>query len=184
MKRWCNKKWETVDNPTTILLEIIFQVCVQGMVVDSNDPDADSKKRLQGTYAEFLGLPFDIRAHNGLTFVVAHKHHGAQMRTGWPSDPTTLQERLDGDANNNILIETRTSNYLKNQFAESWYPILQRAVADIRMPLEYANEDLPMGPYNAWFERMDLQLLDDDDDEEDQDVGDEYEEDIDAEING
>ncbi|KAF3765331.1 hypothetical protein M406DRAFT_67786 [Cryphonectria parasitica EP155] len=44
------------------------------------------------------------------------RHHGKQMRPGWASTPCSLRDRING--NNNILIETRTSNFLKHNFAE------------------------------------------------------------------
>lgn len=73
---------------------------------------------MQAKYAEFLGLPLDIAYHSGLTFAVAHRVHGYyQMRTGWPLEPHTLQDRVDGL--NNIPNEARTTISFKTGFDET-----------------------------------------------------------------
>lgn len=83
------------------------------MVISAEDPDSKLKRDLRDKYTEFLGLPLDITYHNSLTFAVAHRVHGQQMLTGWRVDTTSLRARLDEDKNNNILIENRSSNYIR-----------------------------------------------------------------------
>jgi len=72
------------------------------------------------------------------------------MVTGWPLKPERLSDRIDED--NNILVETCTSNFLKSNFDESCYPSLRALVASIRIPEEYANSRLEIGPYDANLE--------------------------------
>lgn len=150
MTIWCNGKWVTVDDEVTIYLECIFQVCIRKMVVKDEDPEASLKRQLQSEYAEFLGLPLSRGKCNHLSFVVAHKHHGHQMRTGWPRRPKSFRDRINAD--NNILIETRASNFLKFKFAESYYPLLKQMVLDIDVPSSWANLDLQLSPYDARLE--------------------------------
>ncbi|KAH7129774.1 hypothetical protein B0J13DRAFT_610892 [Dactylonectria estremocensis] len=152
MRRHCNKFWLTEDTIITVFLECIFQVCVRKMFINDDDKNVDKKKRLQDKYAEFLGLPLHIDIHNPLTFAVAHRVHGYQMLTGWPTTslPQGLSDRKD--ERNNILIETRTSNYLKLGYDERWYPDLKALILEVEIPVELANEELIPSPLNPQFE--------------------------------
>lgn len=150
MRLKCNGYWITEDSPTTIFLECIFQVCINKMVIDKNDPDFDKKYKLQHKYAEFLGLPLHVEFYNPLTFAVAHRVHGYQMLTGWVPNPGGLSDR--NDDRNNILIETRTSNYLKANYPEQSYPALKSLMLDVRLPASLVNEQLTPSPYDPRFE--------------------------------
>lgn len=145
MKRHCNKKFETVDTSETIFLECVLQTSIKRMVVRDDDPDAKLKRDLQDKYAEFHQLPIVLESRNPLTMSIGKRHHNNQMVTGWPLCPTSLQQRLDADARNNILIESWASNFSKLDFAESTYPTIKQAVLDIDMPLSIANPDLDVG---------------------------------------
>ena len=146
MRMGCNKKWTTVDTVVTIFLECILQACLRWMVISDDDLEAELKRKLQAKYAEFLGLPMTFGRHNHLAFAVAHRVHGRQMVTGWPRHPTSLRQRLNADATNNILIETRASNFLKYNFAEYHYPQLQDLAREMKdIPLWMADEDLDLG---------------------------------------
>lgn len=147
MTRWCNKKWVTVETVITIFLECVLQVSLRLMVVRDDEPESERKRELQRKYAEFLGLPLSYGTVNHLAFVVAHRVHGYAMFTGWPVKPTSFRERLDNDEKNNILIETRSSNYLKMDFAEAYYPMLQQIVLDLDMPSDLADESGDMGEF-------------------------------------
>lgn len=68
-----------------------------------------------------------------------------------------LQHRIDAD--NNILIETRTSNFLKSNFAETYYLALKVPVSEIQLPLEIANKNLILSPYNPRLELNGLWLV-------------------------
>lgn len=120
------------------------------MKIDEKDPQHGEKTRLREKYAEFLSLPLAVDYHNPLTFVVAHRHHGRQMRTGWDSDAQSLQDRHD--ENNNILIETRSSNFFKWHFAESTYPVLKQMLGEVDIPLSIANPDLELSAVDSRFE--------------------------------
>lgn len=158
MANWCNRKWPTEETPITIFLECIFQVCVGGMIIDAND--TDTKRIMRAKYAEFLGLPLDIVFGNPLTFVVAHRVHGQQMRTGWPRHPTRLIDRID--ENNNILIETRSSNYFKHSFHEAYYQTLKDHLLNVQVPLEWADESIKPRPFDARLEIGHVEEMDED----------------------
>ncbi|KAH7469602.1 hypothetical protein IWW34DRAFT_849291 [Fusarium oxysporum f. sp. albedinis] len=152
MQHKCNKYWVTVDSLETIYLECVFQVCVGRMVIMTDDPDFEHKVVMKNKYSEFLGLPLDVEIRNPLTFVVAHRVHGRQMRTGWALDSQTLADR--DDSINNILIETRSSNFLKHNFAEADYPMLKKLVADVRMPLRLVDETIFPRPFDRQMETL------------------------------
>lgn len=139
---------------TTLLLslECIFQVCVGRMIISNDGKDSTVKREMQAKYTEFLGLPLDIEVVNPLTFVVAHRVHGFQIRMGWLLRPTSLKDRVDED--NNILIETRSSNYLKLNFSESWYPNLRDQILNINIPLKFADESINPRPVSARLEKL------------------------------
>lgn len=132
MRDACNGKWLTIDTPKTIFLECILQECLRKMFVSKSD--LDIKNALREKYKEFLGLPLDIHLKNPLTFAVSHRTHGKQMVIGWQPGMESLQDRLANDKSNNILIETRTSNFRKWKFDEAFYPTLQELVTHIKSP--------------------------------------------------
>lgn len=167
MKQFCNKWWLTVDTAATLFLECIFQVSVNGMVFSSESPDFEEKAALRLKYSEFLRLPLHIEPHNPLTFAIGHRIHGHQMRTGWRASPTSLRDRIDND--NNILIETRTSNYLKFDYSEAHYAEIKAMLLDIELPLEIANPNLTLSPYNRELEQLKSAVHVDDDDWEEED---------------
>ncbi|KAJ3527641.1 hypothetical protein NM208_g10599 [Fusarium decemcellulare] len=70
-----------------------------------------------------------------------------RMRTGWPRTPKTLRQRINGDRDNNILIETRSSNFLKHDYSEAFYPVLKDLVLGIPDPIEWANAEVIPSPY-------------------------------------
>lgn len=72
------------------------------------------------------------------------------MRTGWRANPTSLEDRVD--AENNILIETKSSNYYKHNYPELLYPLLKEIVLAIEIPLKYADEDLPVDEHDPCLE--------------------------------
>jgi hypothetical protein len=124
MKFYCNRHWVLIDNEITTALELLYQAYTD-----------------EEEYAEFLGLPLSVYTLSPLTISIAHKHHGRQMRTGWPENPTSLSDR-DNIANN-ILIESQFTNFLKRDFPESTYPDLQAIVASIEVPRKFYDPTLP-----------------------------------------
>ena len=85
-----------------------------------------------GGSEEFLSLPMCCAVRSPLRFSVAHKNHGQQMRTGWPSHPTSLADRKEED--NNLLVETWFSNALKNDTREKLYPVLRKYMKTLKIP--------------------------------------------------
>lgn len=72
------------------------------------------------------------------------------MATGWPLRPNHLSDRVD--ESNNILFETCTTNFIKWHYQESHYPSIRALIASIRVPDQYANARLEIGPYDASLE--------------------------------
>jgi hypothetical protein len=67
-----------------------------------------------------------------LKFSLGHRHHGFQMGTGWPLDPKSLSDREE--ALNNVLVESWSTNSMKVDLDESYYPFLKAMVADYKIP--------------------------------------------------
>lgn len=150
MEIWCNRHWETVDTAETIFLECIFQVSVRKMVISDNDPLGDMKRFHQSKYEELLGLPLVVGKRNGLQYSMAHRVHGMQMRTGWSQTPLSLIDR--DDAINNILVESRFTNFAKSNFPPSSYPEIQKCFLEIDMPRRLVQDVVPT-TFNSKLER-------------------------------
>jgi hypothetical protein len=80
---------------------------------------------------KLLGLPLTIYMRHPLKFSLGHRHHGFQMRTGWPLDPKSLSDREE--ALNNVLVESWSTNSIKVDLDESYYPLLKIMMADYKM---------------------------------------------------
>lgn len=83
------------------------------------------------------------------------------MRTGWPRYPTQLADRID--ENDNILVETRSSNYFKSNYHESYYQALKNQLLNLQIPLEWADESIEPRPFNTRPEIVYVEGLDDGD---------------------
>ncbi|KAF4458750.1 hypothetical protein FALBO_14504 [Fusarium albosuccineum] len=95
-------------------------MCVGRMTIKADDEEGMEKNTFQSKYAEFLELPHDIRLQTPLTFVVVHRVHEYQMSTRWPRAHKTLRQRIKGDCDDNILIETRSNNFSKRNYSEAF----------------------------------------------------------------
>lgn len=135
----CNGLDDTVDEPADILIEIIFISCVNICTPADGFWSKGEKEHFKVKYAEFLGLPMNAAVMDPLCFSVSHRLHGQQMRTGWENGATTLSGR--SDARNNILVETRTSNYLKHNFAGDTYEMLKQMIREIKLPVSWYDPD-------------------------------------------
>jgi hypothetical protein len=125
-------------------------------------------------YHELLGLPLTIYMRHPLKFSLGHRHHGFQMRTGWPLDPKSLSDRKE--ALNNVLVESWSTNSMKVDLDESYYPFLKGMVADYKISERFfdpeAVSQIVQGPSTVYAE-----------DEEDDDyiggmIGDELEDSV------
>jgi hypothetical protein len=85
---------------------------------------------------------------------VAHRIHGRQMRTRWPTDRSPLSFRDRDDNFNNILIETWASNLLKQDFPERCYPSLRQMVLEVNMPRDMVDTGLTLMPANPAYETL------------------------------
>jgi hypothetical protein len=54
------------------------------------------------------------------------------MRTDWPLDPRSLSDREE--ALNNVLVESWSTNSMKVDLDESYYPFLKGMVANYKIP--------------------------------------------------
>ena len=77
------------------------------------------------------------------------------MSTGWPSDPSSLDERNDDD--NNLLIETWSSNVYKFNFDEA-HDVLRQLISEVDIQQDILNPNLTVDDTELATE------LDDDDD--------------------
>lgn len=100
----------------------------------------ERKHQLQLEYAEFLGLPLAFETFSPLSLVVAHKVHGRKVRTGWPSNPRSLEDRRN--SSNNILIESR----MKHKFSAACYHALKELVRGINLTHDIATKGLVISP--------------------------------------
>jgi len=102
------------------------------------------------------------------------------MRTGWRPDPQSLRDRIDED--NNILIETRTSNYIKSNYPDACYPLLKDLILSVRMPKEFVDTDITVSPYNPSLEIDPSVTIHDGEGEDDDEVFREIESDIEEDL--
>jgi hypothetical protein len=93
-----------------------------------------------------------------------------------------LRDRLNNDAQNNILIETRFSNSLKIRFPEVQYPALRQLVKEVNLPKSIANPQLQISRYNPKLELLPPNITNDDMDEDDDDDELELELELDLEL--
>lgn len=118
----CNRYWEQIDIAETLFLECVWQYC---------DP----------AYIEFLGLPLVAYWFHVLRFAIGKKDHRRGMRTGWKSiKPISIDDR--DDALNNVLFETCTSNFLKNNFLDSDLVVIREELAKLVIPKEFFDPEL------------------------------------------
>jgi hypothetical protein len=145
MKQQCNGYWITIETPLTIFVEIIFIVCVRECTMNEDEDGviytAHERMQLRRKYCEFLHLPITVYALHPLCFALTHDKHGQRMATGFTHDATSLRDR--DETRNNLLVETRTSNYTKWEFHEDDYPGIKDTVRNINIPTDYYERDAP-----------------------------------------
>jgi hypothetical protein len=84
-------------------------------------------------------LPLTVYMRHPLKFALGHRHHGFQMRTGWPLDPKSLSDREE--ALNNVLVESWSTNSMKVDLDESYCPFLKGMLADYQIPERFFNPE-------------------------------------------
>jgi hypothetical protein len=89
---------------------------------------------------ELQGLPLTIDMRHPLKFSLGHRHHGFQMRTGWPLDPKSLSDREE--ALNNVPVESWSTNSMKIDLNESYYPFLKGMIAEYKIPERFFDPDV------------------------------------------
>ncbi|KAJ9303515.1 hypothetical protein DTO217A2_7005 [Paecilomyces variotii] len=113
----CNRKWKQIDVCETLYLEAILQAA---------EPD----------YSEFLKLPLSVYIRHPLRFVVAHKSHGQQLRTGWTTiTPSSIADWVF--SLNNVVFETHLSNMAKQNFSEVACEAITADIANISIPVKW-----------------------------------------------
>lgn len=145
MRELCNGLDLTRDTYETLWLELVFQHCVKRcqQFVDGVW-SAQQKKIWAIQYAEFLNLPLVEGMKHPLAFSIGHRLHGQPMFSGWAEHPTALADR--NDAENNLIVESRFSNYLKLNFLSRFYPGIQNAIRAVRLSKEFFNPDIDLDP--------------------------------------
>lgn len=83
--------------------------------------------------SEFLNLPMSACTRHPLRFSIAHDTHGRQMRTSFPTEPTSLADRRPEQRN--MLVETWFTNELKSDYPPDQYPALRDLVKAVNIPL-------------------------------------------------
>ncbi|KAK4898657.1 hypothetical protein LTR27_003829 [Elasticomyces elasticus] len=146
-RRWtrirdgCNKGEAMWDRPDNLYVEGVFQSCVNKCKIKEGTEGEegkqwtnDEKRAFKERYSKFLNLPLVADVFDALCFALAHAEHGQPMRTSWVAEPRDLGDR--DDSLNNMLFETRTSNYLKANFPQECYPKLKDMMRNVRIPDE------------------------------------------------
>lgn len=140
MDDYCNGLDETLDTPDMIFTEMIFVACVIKCtdMSDGKYYTAEQKRRWKTEYSEFLHLPMTAEIFSALCFAVAHKYHGMRLFSGWRYQPKTPADRID--ENNNMLIETQSSNWLKCNFHGTTYDELKQMIRDVQLLPKFHDE--------------------------------------------
>ncbi|TPX10353.1 uncharacterized protein E0L32_008758 [Thyridium curvatum] len=134
----CNGLDITEDTPKTIFVECVFQGCLVNCIVfEDKFWKAKDKKAWQLEYAELLRLPLIIQNRNPLCLSIGHKYHGQQH-----PEPMSLADR--NNDRNNILIETRFSNFMKSNFPTRFYNLLRKLIGTVDLPAELYDAALPL----------------------------------------
>ncbi|KAF2134796.1 hypothetical protein P153DRAFT_380608 [Dothidotthia symphoricarpi CBS 119687] len=137
----CNRYFETIEDPETIFIEIVFIACVIHCKIKEEDEwkgktySFSDFQKLKSRYAEFLGLPMVLRPRSPLRMSIGHIEHGRQMLSGWTQGPTSLKDR--NDAAQNMVAQTWASNMLLFDFDSECYEALKQMVREIKVPTEY-----------------------------------------------
>ncbi|KAK5172168.1 uncharacterized protein LTR77_003806 [Saxophila tyrrhenica] len=134
MRLECNRKWVTKDDEETLCNETMFQMC-------ASMTEKPELQWLREKYGDRLGLPLTTFINSPLRFSIAHRLHGFQMTTGWPTSPSDVSERVD--AENNILIESWYVNIAKMDMADEYYDMLDRILGATQIKTARYDPDHP-----------------------------------------
>ena len=105
-----------VDTPETLWLECLYQMA---------DPD---RKTL-------FNLPLTVYVRHPLRFVIAHLHHGKQLRSGWSkTQPTDISDRQEDLCN--MSIESHLENVFKQDYSEDQYGAMLDRAESVNLPTE------------------------------------------------
>ena len=106
----CNRKHATEDSAYALYAEMLRSACVDHACIggDCQEPET-----------HLFHLPKALRVKHPLRLSVAHKHHGRQMLSGWPEEPSDVSQRVDEE--NNILMETWLENWTKLDLDKTFY---------------------------------------------------------------
>ena len=74
-----------------------------------------------------VDLPISIYIRHPLRFAVAHRRHGAQLRSAWTNlHPSSIEERDSCKDNMSIEASVVNVNYCKSNFSEDEYPAMKK----------------------------------------------------------
>lgn len=150
----CNRNGEQVDTTETLYLEHCWQQC---------DP----------TYTEFLGLILVAWRAHPCRFTIGKRNHNLSMRTGWKTvTPSSIDDR--DDALNNVLFESCTFNWLKNNFADSECAQIRQEISRISLSNEYFDPELRQELLEQSAASGDSFFIEDIDDIDEEDIQDDF----------
>ncbi|THW49840.1 hypothetical protein D6C90_07080 [Aureobasidium pullulans] len=110
----CNRRHATEDSAYALYAEMLRSACVDYACIggDCQEPET-----------HMFHLPKALTVKYPLRLSVAHKHHGRQMLSGWPEEPSDVSQRVDEE--NNILMETWLENWTKLDLDKKFYSQLR-----------------------------------------------------------
>jgi len=129
VRDFCNVKDVTEDTPETIYILCIIIACI--IKCDIKLVDDDEARHLVTTFKhifeDLLQLPLVLDNLDGCCFAITHMVHARQMISG----VDLLDYTKWNPALCNILRESRTSNFLKHNYANADYPKILDIVRSI-----------------------------------------------------
>ncbi|KAG9682097.1 hypothetical protein KCU95_g14047, partial [Aureobasidium melanogenum] len=123
MRILCNRRHLTEDSAYALFAEMIRSACVDQACLEGRCPEPDT---------HLFHLPKCLKVKHPLRLSVAHKHHGHQMITGWPTEPSDVNQR--NAEINNILMETWMENTTKRDLDEKFYELLREIFQRLAVP--------------------------------------------------
>ncbi|THY94189.1 hypothetical protein D6C92_05000 [Aureobasidium pullulans] len=123
MRLKCNRRHATEDSVYALHAEMIRSACLDYACAkgDCKEPDL-----------HFFHLPKALKIKHPLRLSIGHKHHGLQMLTGWPEEPSDINQR--NDKINNIRIETWLENWTKLDLDEDFYDLTREVFTRLVVP--------------------------------------------------
>jgi hypothetical protein len=82
----CNRKHATGDSAYALYAKLLRSACVDHACIGGGCQEPET---------HLFHLPKALRVKHPLRLSVAHKHHGRQILSGWPEEPSDVSQRVD-----------------------------------------------------------------------------------------